>query len=69
MHKLLLIIFIFLYIDDVYYWVDPSEQITPTDYTVLQGARTDSIAVPQQQEQIEIIHAQDTTVTVVVHRR
>ena len=72
MHKLLVIIAaVFLYVDDVYYWVAKPETVTPVDYTVLQGARTDSIPAPARkdnQEQIEIIHAQDTTVTVVVHR-
>lgn len=68
MHKLLIILVALIpYIDDVYYWED-SRDAAPIDYTVLQGERTDTIACSQNKDQIEIIHAQDTTVTVVVHR-
>ena len=69
MHKLFLILFVLLYVDDVYFWVDKKDRVTPTQYsTIVQEASTDTIANPIQKDQIEIIHAQDTTVTVVVRR-
>lgn len=68
MYKLLVILIAIMpYIDDVYYWVDKHDRV-PVDYTASQSVRTDSIAQPIPKDQIEIIHAQDTTVTVVVHR-
>lgn len=69
MHRLLIILVALVpYIDDVYFWED-SKDAAPIDYTVLQGAKTDTIAHEQSKEKIEIINAQDTTVTVVVHRK
>ncbi len=69
MHKLFLILFVLLYVDDVYFWVDKKDRIAPTQYTtIVQEAHADTIPRLIQKDQIEIIHAQDTTVTVVVHR-
>ena len=69
MHKLFLILFVLLYVDDVYFWVDKKDRLVPTQYTtIVQETSTDTIATPIQKDQIEIIHAQDTTITVVVRR-
>ncbi len=55
------------YIDDVYFWADEHEQVS-FDYSAIVEAPRDTIAQPINKEQIEIIHAQDTTVTIVVRR-
>lgn len=57
-----------MYIDDVYFWAEKGKPVTPTDYTIIQETKTDSIAPPISKDQIEIINAQDTTITIVVHR-
>lgn len=67
MHKLFLILFTLLFVDDVYFWVDKKDRVV-SNYTVIQSNNTDTIARPITKDQIEIIHAQDTTVTIVVHR-
>lgn len=67
MHKLFLILFTLLFVDDVYFWVDRKDRVVP-NYTIQQENNTDTIARPITKDQIEFIHAQDTTVTIVVHR-
>lgn len=68
MHKLFLILFVLLYIDDVYFWVEKDKPVNSTKYTVYTEVNTDSIPQPISNNQIELIHAQDTTITIVVHR-
>lgn len=72
MHKLILILLVLLYVDDVYFWVNKRDDVSTTDYTVFQEAKMDSVTYPTKRnekiEKIDIINAQDTTITIVVHR-